>query len=418
MEKEKSALAKVIEQEISDYFSKTIETQPGVTFSQQAIVKRIGLFESHTYPTGKFDKQGNYKYWYDIITSRVDSEVKNIDFDTKNIEVYSPLKMDEVADTIANLKLHQFLKDTNQEEELNSAIEEGAGWGNVVWKKVKGGYERADLRNFYVINQSARTLNQSPVIERHQLTSTEVRARDKWQHIDEVLKTCGQNIYKSNVESTQEDTTTPIYTFYERNGEVSLHDLKEAMGETPAEGDKDKYVFAKIIGAGTEGTAGGVKIKYLVFAQNLDGMTNSDIYKEYHRGRYKNRWWREGLYELLFDCQVRANEIGNQIAQGLQYASKIIFTGDDKQIIQNVITDLRNGDYIRGQNLRQVEVRLQGFDQLANDWNRTLELANEIANSREVVQGITPASGTPLGTSHRRGAGRTGRAGRLGAAGS
>jgi hypothetical protein len=37
--------------------------------------------------------------------------------------------------------------------------------------------------------------------------------------------------------------------------------------------------------------------------------------------------------------------------------------------------------------LQQVEVRMQGFDQLANEWNRNIELANEIANSREIVQG-------------------------------
>jgi hypothetical protein len=62
------------------------------------------------------------------------------------------------------------------------------------------------------------------------------------------------------------------------------------------------------------------------------------------------------------------------------------------------VTDLKNGDYVRSKNLRQVEVRLQGFDQLIAEWNRLVQLANDIANSREVVQGITPASGTPLGT--------------------
>lgn len=398
MEEQKLKLAKTLELEISDYFTKDVSVGQDHAYSQHRLVRRISLFENKIYPTGKFDKQGNYKYWFDIINPRVESEIKNIDFDTKNIEAYSPLKVDEVPSAITNLKLTEYLRDTGQAEELNSAIEEGSAAGNILWKKVKGGYERTDLKNVYIINQTAKTVDETAVIERHQLTQTDIRGKKNWKNLDEVLKGCGQNIYKSDVESTQQETSTPMYSIYERNGEVKVSDLKEWSGEEVLEGDEDKYTFAKVIGAGTEGTTGGIKIKYIVFAQDLGGLQNSNLYKEYHRGRYKGRWWREGLYELLFDYQVRANEIGNQLSQGLQYAAKVFFTGRDKQIIQNVITDLKNGDYLKGEDLRQVEVRMQGFEQLMADWNRNLEMANEVANSREVVQGITPASGTPLGT--------------------
>lgn len=399
MEQDKNRLAKLLETEISDYFTKEVSVGKDYNFSQHKLVRRIQLFENKIYPTGKFDKQGNYKYWFDIQSQRVDTEVKNIDFDVKNVEAYGPLAIDEVPSLITNLKLAEFMRTTGQSQEINSAIEEGSGRGNVVWKRVKGAYERVDLTNFYVINQAAENLNQTAVIERHQLTQKEVREKENWKFNDEVLKSCGQNVYKADVESTEQVITTPLYNTYERNGEVPLSDLKEFLGEKVEKGDEEKYTFAKVIGCGTEGTNGGVKIKYIVFAKDLGGLNNSDLYKEYHRGRYKNRWWREGLYELLFDLQVRANEIGNQIAQGLQYSSKVVFTGEDKQTIQNVITDLKNGDYIRSKDLRQVEVRMQGFEQLMNDWDRVIEMANEVANSREVVQGITPASGTPLGTS-------------------
>lgn len=400
MEDKKLNLAKQMESEISDYLTKPVTLSSGETYSQHKLIRRISLFETHTYPTGKFDKQGNYKYWFDIQTPRIDSEVKNIDFDSKNVEAYSPLKIDEVPNIITNLKLTGFLKETGQAEELNSAIEEGSGWGNIVWKKVGGGYERVDLKNFYVINQVARTLKQTPVIERHQLSQSEIRERgEKWKDLDKILKECGDKLYKSDVETTQQDTTTPTYFVYERNGEVKLSDLKEFTGEEIQEKDNEKYVYAKVIGVGNEGTSGGVKIKHIARVVELSGYSNKDFYKEYHRSRFKGKWFREGLYELLFDCQVRANEIGNQISQGLQYASKVLFTGEDKQIIQNVVTDLKNGDYIRSKDLRQVEVQMQGFEQLVADWNRIIDLANEIANSREVVQGITPAPGTPLGTS-------------------
>jgi len=401
MEEQKIKLAKTLESEIQDYLTKTTNVSPEYDFSQHKLIRRISLFENKIYPTGKFVKGTSiYKYWYDIITPRIDSEVKNVDFDSKNIEAYSPNEVDEVPNLVTNLKLIEYLRENGIAEELNSSIEEGSSWGNIVWKRVKGTFERVDLKNFYVINQTAENLSKSPVIERHQRTQAEIRDESgNWKYVDEVLKGCGQNLFKSDVSATEQDTTMPIYTMYERNGEVNLKDLKEYLGEIVLKGDENKFTFAKVIGAGTEGTEGGVKIKYIVYAKDLGGMTNADIYEEYHRGRYKGRWFREGLIELLFDHQTRANQIGNQLAQGLEYAALVLFTGKDKQIIQNVISDLKNGDYLRGEDLRQVEVRMQGFDQLLADWNRNLEQADAIANSREVVQGITPASGTPLGTS-------------------
>lgn len=398
----KNSLGKVLEREVSDYLTKPVSISQDHDFMQPKLVRRISLFENKIYTKGKFDKQGNYKFWFDIQTAAINSEVKNIDFDTKNVEIYSPLKTDEVLNTVSNLKMAEYLRDTGQAEEINSAIEEGAGWGNIVWKDMKGGYERVDLKNFYVINQAAKTLAQSPVVERHSLTQTELReAAKKWGdiNIEEILKAYGQNIYKQDVESTQQEITTPTYFIYERNGEVNVKDLKEFLREKVEKEDDKKFTFAKVIAIGSEGTLAGFKVNKVLYAKEMAGKNNSDLYEEYHRGAYKGRWWREGIYELTFDLQVRANEIGNQIAQGLIYASKVLFTDSDKLSVQNVITELKNGDYIRSTNFRQVEVRLQGFDQLVADWNRIINLRNELTNSMEVVQGVTPSSGVPLGTS-------------------
>lgn len=390
----KTGLIPQIESEISDYFNSIVSIGEGVDFSQPKLIKRIGLFQSHTYPTGKFDSQGNYKYWFDIISSRINSEIKNLDFDTKNIKCKSDRKIDELPTIIVNLKIKDWLRDNGQAEEINSAVEEGSGWGNIVWKKIKGGYERVDLKNFYVINQTAKDLTESPTIERHQLSQSDLRAKaGSWEHIDEIIKDCKTDSYKPTIEGQAKDTTTPYYEIYERNGEVCLKDLKEYRGEKVREGDENRYILAKVIGAGTKGTLSGVEIKYILFADTIKEMP----YKEFHRSRYKGRWWREGLYELLFDIQVRLNQIGNQIAQGLELAAKHILISSDKLIVQNILTDMNNGDIIRAQGLTQVNLRMEAFDQLANEWNRLIQSANDIANSQEVVVGDPLPSGTTLG---------------------
>lgn len=396
MEYQSIGLKNQIQREIQQYLSSTVRVNDSYDFSQFKLVKRIGMFESRTFPTGKIDSQGNYKFFYDIIGPRIDNEVKNIDFDTKDINIYSPRKGDTLASVIANLALHNFLKTTGKAEEINSSIEEGAGWGNIVWKKVKNTYERVDLRNFYVINQTAYCLRETPVIERHQFSQTDLRSMKDWKNVEDVIKGCSSETYQQTVESVQKDTTVPYYAIYERNGEICLADLKKEKGQECLPKDYNEYVWAKVIAAGSKGSAGGVNIDYIMFAEVMPGKTNEDIYKEYHRGAYKGRWWREGLYELLFDCQVRANEIGNQIARGLEYAAKIIFTSPDKLVVQNILTDLKNGDIIKASQFAHVPVRIEGFDQLANDWNRIISLANSIANSQEVTQGANLPSGTPF----------------------
>ena len=396
---QETSLRKVIGQEIQQFLTEEAESSGGYSFSQHKITNRITLFETHTYPQGKFDSQGNYKYWYDIISPRVDSEIKNIDFDTKDILAYSSRKNDALPCLITNLKIKEYLRETGQAEEINSAIEEGSGWGNIVWKKVKGGYERVDLSNFYVINQTAECLDETPVIERHQFTAPDLRAKmDVWENVEETMKECNTKTYKTDIGTQEQDTTVPYYEIYERNGEISVKDYKEQQGKKASKGDEDKYILAKVIGAGTKGNQSGVEIKHILFCEELKGKKMSDIYKEYHRSRYKKRWWREGIYELLFDLQVRANQIGNQIAQGLELASKTVLRSGDKLIVQNILTDILNGDIIKSEDLSQVVLRMDAFDQLAAEWNRVLELANDLTNSREVVQGITPTSGTPLGT--------------------
>ena len=302
---------KVIEDEISNYQNEKVQLSDGVSFSQFKLVKRIALYENQQYPKGKIDSQNNYKYWYDIITPRVNDEVKNIDFDRKNIILYSDSFEDRLAIYLSNLQLKNWLTTTGQGEKLNDAVEEFSAWGNVVWKKVKGGYDKMDLKNFYVLNQTAESLKESTVIERHTLSQSDLRAKENiWKNIDEVIKDCSNKEFSATKDSKESLTTNPYYEIYERNGEVSKRVLNESKGLDG--GSEDDYVLAKIIVAGVSKKGKGTK--YVLYAEELDEMP----YREAHRGRYKGSWFREGMYQILFDCQTRANELGNQIARGLE----------------------------------------------------------------------------------------------------
>jgi len=378
----------IIETEIQNYLQGSVPISKGYSFSQAKLVNRIVLYKNCIYQTGKIDSQGKYKYWFDIISPRIDSEVKNIDFDTKDIILYSDKRNDATAVFLTSARMKEWMRETGQAVKLNESVEDSTGWGNVVWKKIKDGYEKVDLKNFYVINQTAETLEETPAIERHILTQSDLRAKnDVWENVEEVIKNCGDKSFTTTEDTSSEAKQTPYYTIYERNGEVSEKTLKEAKGKEG--GSEDKYVLAKIITAGVKKEKGE---KYVLFAEEIKEMP----YKEYHRGRYSGRWFRTGLYEVLFDIQTRANEIGNQISRGLEWASKTIFRSKDRLIVQNILTDMMSGDIIKADELSQVEVRMQGIDQLIADWNRLMDMANRLCNSFEVVTGESLPSGTPF----------------------
>ena len=95
----------IIEKEIDSFISGSVTISEGYKFSQYKLIKRLSLYSNQVYPKGKIDKQGNYKYWTDIIQPRIDSEVKNIDFDTSNVLLYSEVEADAPYMIVCNLAI-------------------------------------------------------------------------------------------------------------------------------------------------------------------------------------------------------------------------------------------------------------------------------------------------------------------------
>jgi len=389
------SIYKTFENEILSFITGSIEKSPGVYFSQYETVKKISRFANRTFETGNKDSLGNDKYWFEIAQPRIESERKNIDFDTKDVEYYSAISDDSEGVYFLNLANQQFNRETKQGVKINNAIERSSGWGNVVWKKIKNGYELVDMLNFYVINQAAETLEHTPAIERHMLTQSQLRQKKGvWDNdvIDDVIENCKNTTFQTTKDGgISQEFEIPYYEIYERNGEISLYELKEAQGKKPTEKDRDTFVLAKIVLAGLTNKPNekGSNKKYALYADTI----SKSPYKEAHRGEYKGSWWREGMYEILFDIQVRANEIGNQIARGLR--TRNVYRASDVTIAENIITDLLDGDIVKSKDLQQVETRMNNLDQLIADWNRLMELADKLCNSYEIVNGES-TSGQPF----------------------
>ena len=384
-----------ITSEVQEYLFGDVEISDGVRFSEYKLKKRIMLFKNRHYPTGKITEDGDYEYWFDIIHSRVNSEVKNIDFDSKHVLAFSKAPMQDFSAVyVANLGLDEFMWEHGIAEEINSSVEDFSADGNLLFRKTSKGYEPWDMLNTFITNPTARTVNDTDIIERFYMSQSDLRKKKSiFKNVDEVIRDCGNKFFSRTENGVGEIRSKVMYELYRRTGEISEKDLFEAQGKKG--GSEDKYVLARVIVAGIR--QGSRQGRYVLFAEELTG-TMEDYFVEAHRGPYKGRWFREGLYELLFDHQVRYNEISIQIARGLEWASKVLFAHTDILTLQNIRTALDNGALIKSGDIRQIEVRLQGFDQLVNDRNNIIQEANDIANSFEIIQGKNLPSSTAFRT--------------------
>ena len=383
-----------IEEEIQSYQNESRELSDGVDYSEHRLKKRIYIFKNKVFPTGKVNEQGEYQYYYDIIGPRMSAEIKNLRVDSKHFTPFSSKpQLDKPAVAIMSAALDEFMWDNGWSEKLQEDVELFSGDGNIVWKKVGKDWKRYDPLNFYITNTAAETLADTDVIERHELTQSQLRAKTEWDNVEEVIKAGGQKTTKETENSTEKPTTNPVYEIFERNGEITVAEFKQAKGEEFSEDDKKKYMMARVILSGAN--EGHDEHKHVLFVEEFKDM--NDIYVEAHRGPYNGKWWREGMYELLFDHQVRCNEIGNQLARALEWASKTIYRSADLKTFQNILTGIENGRILRSADLQQVQTRSEAVDQLLADWNRNVTEADRISNSFEVVLGGQLKSQTPLG---------------------
>lgn len=131
--------ADVIKNEIADYLDVPQEISEGVSFSQSKLIKRINLFKNREYPLGKFTKQGEYKYWPDIIAPLIESNVKNLRFTTKNILPFSKNPIgDFPAVFTLNAALDEWMWKKGEAEKLNEGIEEFCAGGQFSRKETQG----------------------------------------------------------------------------------------------------------------------------------------------------------------------------------------------------------------------------------------------------------------------------------------
>jgi hypothetical protein len=390
-----------IRKEATDFYDNYISIVPGYSFNQNETLKRIHLYLNSKYEDGT-QYLGRDKLFYNIIQAPCEVAMRMLNIDTKNIRLL-PLNPKSYFSTyLLEKELKQWLKKNKLGKVLNQLAEEAPRYGSVVLQKTKDGAEVVDLRRL-ILDPSVENINKSRFVTTvHYMKPTELRDTS-WDNVDIAIERFGesnaQEPFQDQMGNTGVMTSTPYIKIHKRWGEVPAWQIDNS--KKPGTKSGDEMVKSLFIVAGAdfqEQNSEGKPIGELGVILFKSRWYKEFPFKDFHYTKIKGRWLGLGVVEMLFDVQVRMNELKNQKRISMEISAMHLFQTPDKQIVRNLLTDLESGDMLISANgitpVDNQERNLPAFD---SEEASFLGQADRLSFAYEAIRGQEPNSNTTLG---------------------
>ena len=370
------SIGEIVMKEVKDFKTKSVMLTDGTSFNQYNTIQRI-----NRYIAGEFMNcpDPNAMFW-NLSTQRIPLYAKSIDMDTKDFYVVGVGKTNWFQAWIMNVRYKKWARDTRFALTLDDQSTGVAKYGSSVWKKVmidgKAAIQEADLRNLY-FDQTVKNIIDSPVVELHYMTETEIRHR--WpEKADEVVEKARKRRDSEDNEAESEDDK---YEVWERWGEYKKEEEDDA-----------KYYHA--IGVG----AGDLEVKLVddPITVNKNGKPKGFPYYDLHGEREQGRWLGRGVVERLFGLQEQINTLVNQNAEANSIASLLLFRTESGDITGNLLQSAQSGQIINSPDMQQLPVDNRFIQTFLNQLQVIENKADSLCYVNDSISGDTPPSGVPF----------------------
>ena len=291
---EKKAIA-ILKDELSEWQSDHAFVTDEFFYDGQLAVKRarrnyFGVFEEERDP-----QTGRKKVFIPFTEWTVETVLKNIDIDTKDVEVKAKHPDSYKVAQIFRYVLRYYLNKIHFGKKLNDLLRNTVIDGTAflkVWKE-KGDIKlRVVDRLNMTVDPTAPNLDETPAIERNLLTLPEFQEYD-WNNKEDVKGSKSLDRTGLDLQDGQ-NTQVPYVEVYERYGYFPKFVFTE--------NEKDEeYVYGKVCYS-SNGTS------YIVHKTEE---TKGHPYQEFKFRDLVNRFDGRGVPEMLFQIQTYLNEIIN-----------------------------------------------------------------------------------------------------------
>lgn len=300
------------------------------------------------------DDDTDDRIFFNIVAPRVDAITRFLDIDVKDIRLDEIDPSSEIAIELLNKDFLRYAEKVNLSKDLNDMARSLVTYGSLVLKiDPKGKPEIVDLKNFF-IDPTVESVKVSRFTTiKHIMSPKEMRdkVKDGWdaKEVERMIERAGK---KSTAERPYEDDgsinqilSSPQVEVYERYGFLPKKMIEggkseeEVMTLTITANPTDTTTIISSSGLSTTEENGAVLFK---------SFWNDDVpIIDTHYIKTEGRWQGLGVVELLYATQTRQNELANQKRISMEISALHLFQSADKTILNNILTDLRNGDVLR-----------------------------------------------------------------------
>lgn len=359
-------------------FYDSVEMPGGWHFDTVETLKLIELYSNSQFATGNRDSKGMRKFFFQIIKDKVDIARKFIDLDTKDI-IFMPEDGNEEVVWLMERDFKRWIKDTNFAQFLNYVGFHYPHYGHVFAKRDKDGkWNVVQITNVRFDPSSPGFDTDNFFYEVHRMSLLDIEAMG-WD--------------------TTELKTRP---------ELSVYDVYECYDRTSRGWNRTFKVdlYAKVENGGIvrapEGAINDENTYAGAITVHADTVSKKDFpYRELKWESVPGRRLGRGIAEILFDAQVRANEVANLKAKGLYFTSLHLYQTRDDKVGGNVITSAENGDILKLESeltpVANEERNLAAFQAEEVRWDN---LADKLTFSFDIARGENLPSRTPLGVAN------------------
>ena len=315
-----------------------------VSFNMRKMIRKYrknyyGVFEEPIDPTTKIEK-----IWPHLTQSLVEAVVKNIDLDTKDINIVALKKSAIPLSSIIRQIERDFLKDIGFGEKLDQLERVLAINGTAIWKtykeynNYKGKTELCtkpvDLLNFY-IDPTAESIKDSVfsgglVVERAILSQEQIQKMESWKDTKDVS-------YQDNLHPTDRNLTQDV-------GRLKGIEVYEVWGYIPVSETEKKFMHVVI-----SNLLAGAKIH---LAEEVDYCP----YEEAWYRRATGRWYGIGIPEMVMGLQEWLNTVVNIRINRSRFAQLGLFKmRRGSGITPDMLTEYVSGGVIPVNNMDDIE---------------------------------------------------------------
>lgn len=286
----------IIKTEVSNWYEGECWATDKVAFVMRNIILKarknfFGIYDEPTDPI-----TGRKKHWVPLTESTVESVLKNIDIDTRDITVVAHNRVSyKKAKFVRNI-LSSYFEKIKLDRLINDILRRAVIDGTAFVKTWKEGNELkqrvVDVLNI-LVDPSAETIEDSAsIIERHILTIDEFKSYEDWDNTEEVT---GEKLYnRTGIDGLEvgNQSEIPYVEVYERYGLLPA----ELLG-----GKEGDWEYGVAVVSGLKKNPKIHQIKKV----------KEHPYVAFFYKKVPNRFHGRGIPEMLFNLQAYLNETSN-----------------------------------------------------------------------------------------------------------